>query len=177
MEDMNTFDPFYDFDAITDEMILDLHKAVVGYKQSARRFEAMRSKREAISVLKTQLEVQETYDAIMRAIWTIPAMVHIAGQKRSETHPKSGAEATVQRCQRCGSMLQLWHDGMIVMDDEGPTEVDEEAVSWWNEGEIVAKATHAGGMHMYEIGDRELHHYEHECVDIKGVLGTLFDEE
>jgi len=45
MEDMNSFDPFYDFDAITDEMILDLHKAVVGYKQSARRFEAMRSKR------------------------------------------------------------------------------------------------------------------------------------
>ena len=176
MEEMS-FEPFYDYESITEEMIEDLHKVVVGYKVAARRFEAMRSKREAISVLKTQLEVQEAYNAIMSALWTVPAMIHVAGAPRTETHPRTGTEAVAQRCQRCGSMLQLWHENLIVMGEEGPTEVEQENVSWWDEGQIVAKAIQPGGMHMYQIDDRELHHYEHECVDIKGIVGTIFDEE
>ena len=176
MDEMN-FEPFFDYDGITDEMIDDLHQVFVAYKKASDRFTAMKSRREAIRVLETQTAVRETYDAVMAALWTVPAMVHIAGPKRQETHPEHHSEATLQRCQRCGSILQLWHDHMLCMTEHGPEQVTEENVEWWAEGDMVGKSNYETGMNLYEIDDRELHSWEHPCVDIKGIVGTLFGEE
>jgi ribosomal protein S27AE len=174
MEDMN-FEPFFDYESVDERMASDLHSVITDYRKCCQRFESNGSVVNAVAVMKAQDELQHVYEAIKHSIFTVPALVHVAGPKKVETHPESGNEATVQRCSRCGSVIQLWHEHMIAMTGEGPRELDEDEVPWWKVGDVVAKCNHPAGMNLYEIENRPLKRHERECVDMS-MIENIFRE-
>lgn len=172
------FDPFYDYDSIASEMVDDLHKAVVDNTASVKLFAREKTRENAISVLKAQRQIQIVYDNVMQTLWTVPAMIHLAGEKKIEVHPETEIEGVVQRCKRCGSVLQFWYEGLIHMTSVGPQQVDEDDVSWWRDGDRVGKCSHEHGINLYEIDpQRSLEKHERDCVNMAGVIDSMFGDE
>jgi hypothetical protein len=170
VSDQKNFEPFLDWGAITPEMAADLHENIVEFRRAQDLFLQDPTPEHAGAVLKPQFELTKIANAIHETIFTIPVMVHSAGQKTRET-TDDDKESITQRCKRCGSILQRWVEGFAVMTPGGPVELDESNLPWWDEDDRVAKATGDGGMAMYEIEkNRELNKYELLCVDLAGML-------
>lgn len=160
------FEPYIDWDAITDEMTDDLHKKVVEYKEAQDNFLAQKSKENASRLMRLQWELSRLGTAITHTIFTVPMMVHVAGPKAQSTK-EDHTEEIIQRCKRCGSVLQIWQDKFLIPTPEGLQPVDPDQMPWWNEGDIVAKASDESGSTMYEIEEgRDLDPHERPCPDL-----------
>jgi hypothetical protein len=177
---MQNFDPFLDWNAIDDEIAAELNKALKNYRRAMEAFAKMKRgdedfARAAQVFLKTQLRLQRMASGVINHIYTVPVMVHVAGEKKVETNPDNEDQTGVlQRCARCGSILNLWREGMMMLDpEEGPREVCEEDLPWFEPGTVIAKAENNGSISLYPIeGDRELEKHERECVALNELFGT-----
>jgi hypothetical protein len=184
-DDQQNFEPYIDWNGLTDEMAWDLVEKLVPYKlanerlikQATRRWRKpnLRKMREAtVELLQLQSELGSLNEAIIRTLVTIPMMIHVAGPKTvEECDSGTHNEHRVQRCARCGSVLQMWQEGMMHLTPAGPAEVTEEEISWWTPGTLVAKSGSSGpGLSMYEVEPegRELEKHEMVCVDLNKIL-------
>jgi len=175
---MQNFDPFIDWEAIDDEIAADLNKAVKNYRRAQLGFAKMKRGDEDFAkaaqvFLKSQLHLTRLANSVINHIYTVPVMVHIAGERKTEVNPDDeSSEGILQRCARCGSILHLFRDGLMVLDPEtGPREMQEEDLPWFDPGALVAKAETETGVQMYVLDDKhELKKHERECV----ALNELF---
>lgn len=176
---MQNFDPFIDWEAIDDEIAAELNKAVKNHRRAVDAFARMKRGDEDFAkaaqvVLKTYVKMGRTAQGIINHLWTVPVMVHVAGERKWETNPDDeDVQGLLQRCARCGSILHLFHEGMMVLDPEtGPRAMTEDDLPWYTPGDVIAKSDQGGNVSMYLIENgRELEKHEHECV----ALNELFD--
>jgi hypothetical protein len=163
---MKNFDPFPDWEKVDQEMADDLHAVVVQQREAVEAFEENKTPENAAELIRLYTETQATCEAIMRAIWTQPVLVHVAGEREWEKNPgDEDQEALLQRCQRCKSVLSFWFENMMMMADDGPRPMDQDEIPWWEKGEIVAKGEGENGFSMYLVEKgRELEKHEIECV-------------
>lgn len=166
------FEPYIDFDAIDDRMTDDLHEAASAYKQATESFMKEKSKENAANLLRTQHRITEIAHAINASLYTQPVMVHIAGEK-SHDSDEDGRDQAIQRCKRCGSVLQIWKTGWAAMTPAGPHRLEEEDLPWWEEDDLVAKNSDNESMTMYEIEkNRDLEKHEFPCLDLTSLAST-----
>lgn len=173
---MPNFEPFFNYDKLTQEMADDLHRAMVKHRLASDTFIRLATPTKGKDVLESSYEVEMVIDEIRQAIWTIPVMVHLAGERKAETCLDCGdEEGVVQRCKRCGSVLHAWNEHLAVLTPDGPRELEEDEVRWWDVDAIVAKGTSSGGsMLMYRIDpSRELERYEMECISLVGLSSDM----
>lgn len=165
------FDPYFDWDLITEEIAADLQMAMRRYYGFARDLANAREPdvELARAVLESHDELDDVVVAIKRHCYRQPMMVHISDEPQMEDNNEDGpSEVLVQRCQRCKSVLHFWHEGMMILTPGGPHELQTDEVPWWPKDTIVAKHnTEDGGVGMYEIeANRDLDSHELECVGI-----------
>lgn len=175
------FEPYYDFESVSDEMAEDLFKSLQEYeKQKNLMLASLPENRAEIAqaLLKAQQEINSVSNAVFDTIYTVPAMIHEAGPKVTEYI--DGNEIHTQRCARCGSILQRWDPRVtqnMSFSDEDGNELDfEEAIPWWNEGDLVGKATGDFMAQLYLVEDRELDSHEKPCLDMSGLFEGLDGE-
>ena len=169
MGENRNFEPYFDWAGITDEMTDDLHERILEYKKAQEDFIAEKSNQNAARFMRLQWEVARIGNAITQTIYTIPVMVHVAGQK-IYGKDEDGTDQVIQRCKRCGSILQGWQDRYQVATPEGVVRITEENIPWWQENDVVAKPAEEIGTKMYEIeNDRPLEEHEKLCPDLSGL--------
>jgi len=173
-DEQKNFEPYLDWDSIEDEMVDDLHELFMEFRKAKKNFISSKSKERAVAVLKAQYELGRITTAIHHAIFTRPMMIHVAGPKQ-KIADEDGSDQIVQRCKRCGSILQLWSENFMAVTPAGPIPLEEEDVPWWDDDDVVAKAGDPDqGMQMYEVGkDRELERHERLCPDLTSLAGDL----
>lgn len=161
-----SFEPYFDWDGINDEMAEDLHRALSSQLETRANFLREPTRANAGRFLKATRKLSQIGQAIESTIWTLPVIVHEAGEKKIETDEEDD-EVVMQRCRRCGSILQVWHEHIALMTPSGPQRIAEEDIPWWNPGAIIAKSDSDNGMmSMYEIEGRELDKHEKICPDL-----------
>ena len=172
-QSMSNFEPFIDWDDISDEMVADLAEAFERFRSSQEAFSKEKTKANAVEMLESQMAVSDVATAITHTLHTIPVMVHVAGPKVSAE--EDDQEAITQRCTRCGSILQKWMSGYHAITPGGPLPLTEDDLPWWDEGDIVAKSgDEHDSMTMYEVDPkRELEKHERQCysLDSLGLSG------
>ena len=174
VEDRN-FEPYIDWDEMSDEMAEDVYDLVVRYKQAQDDLvtcPAAHRKTHAIELMQVQGELAVTFSAVQRTLYVLPMMVHIAGPKKHGTSDE-GLEQALQRCKRCGSVLQCWEENFAVMTPDGPMPLDEDGIPWWDEGDVVAKSSTDGhqGTAFYLVEDPDnLQQHEKPCPDLAKII-------
>lgn len=165
---MTSFEPFFDYAQIDAEMAQDLKEVYTDLRAAQDRLIKSTAENEILEAAKTLLECQNEISIIARSIneeiFTVPAMVHVAGEVLMEDNPEDGYDdfLYVQRCERCGSNLHF---------------CDFEMEPYFDVGEKVAKVVVSrspsgrSGESLYRIGDRDLEPYEFECVSLKNIFG------
>lgn len=170
------FDPFIDWEGITPEMVDDIHATLKEFRAAQESFLRTASSEDAAAMLRNQWDLTRTIEAITQTLYTIPVMVHVAGEKKIEEDEQWG-EITRQRCVKCGSVLGEWMERMMILTPVGPKQVEEEDLPWWTPGQRVAKAGTQGeddqSMRLYLVEDRELDKHEMPCVDLQDLFGQL----
>ena len=169
MSENESFEPYVDWDGLTEEMSADFHEIYVSYREAAQKFLKSGVREDAVELLRLQADLGGLNEAITRTLIVIPAMVHVAAPVKSEPceDHDDHDDHTVQRCSRCGSVLQFWREGLAILTPGGPHVIPEEEIKWWPEGATIAKATDDDGPStMYQIEDRALERYEMLCVDL-----------
>ena len=169
---MSSFDPYPDFSKISQEQAEELQEAFKEYKELSNLLIGDATPETAGKVLQAHHDLSVKCDDVIHDIWTVPVMVHVADDPKWEKNPDDDdQEALLQRCSRCKSVLQFWHEKMIVMGRDGGTDtVEEEDIPWWEAGTMVAKSTDQRdpmimNMSMYEVEPgRDLEKHERECV-------------
>lgn len=170
-----TFEPYVDFDAVTQEMADAVRDSILGYKTAMDALAAApeATPQLAAAMLRASEQASDIVREIINTLFVTPVMVHVAGERREETNPDDPEEsAVVQRCSRCGSILHMWSERMGVVDPEtGPRHLEVEEIPWWDVGTRVAKATFTTGspVGMYPISDRSLKDHEHVCADLSSL--------
>lgn len=161
---MTGFEPFIDWDEFDDEMLGDLSTAYDQFRAAQKRFDKKKTKENAIALLKTQLEISDIATAVHRTLFTVPVMVHVAGEK-AFTQDDDGGTVITQRCTRCGSVLQDWKAGYHSMTPAGPMPIGQDDIPWWDAGDIVGKSGDENeSMTVYQIDpERNLEKHEREC--------------
>lgn len=171
------FEPFIDFESVSEEMAEDAHAMLSRYRKAVDAFVAGSPNDVAAcaEVLESAHEMDKVFRASYNHLYTMPVMVHVAGEKRVEQNPDdSSQEAIFQRCARCGSVLSFFHEEMGILDPETGTarRMEEGDIPWWEEGTIVAKSNSEHGIGMYEIAaDQELEKHERMCVALNDLVG------
>ena len=169
MSENQGFEPYLDWSSLTQEMADDLHQLISAYKAAQKKFEEHNTTENAADLMRLQLELTATSAAIQQDLITIPVLVHLAGPKTEGTDSE-GHEEIVQRCTRCGSLLQRWCEALVSMTPAGPRSVEQDEMPWWDPGDVVAKASGDNGHAMYEITEgRALEKHEKECLDLTGL--------
>ena len=166
------FEPFIDWHGINDEMAQDLAKTVREFRSAQEAFARFDDTstgdafcKAAADMLLTQHELATTVNAIQSTLFIVPVVIHVAGIRMLEQDDETN-DRVVQRCARCGSVLQMWVEGLIRPTPDGPQEISQGDMVWWGEGEVVAKAPAEGGNRMYPVRDRELEEYEQPCPNL-----------
>ena len=155
------------FEDISVEMADDLYEGIARYEAAKKILLQSGAKeriRAARELLGAQKEMSDTANAIYETIWTVPMMVHTAGPAKDEQDDQ-GNSYTVQRCSRCGSVLQSFNAEGIQAALYGLEEAED--LPWWTEGDLVAKSGDSDyKLSLYLIEDRDLEPFEYECVDL-----------
>jgi hypothetical protein len=164
-----SFEPFFDYDQINDEMAADIREAYVELRAAQDTLISSTDSQEILAAAKSLLEWQNEISIIARSIneeiFTLPAMVHVAGDVSAEEDVDFDNDDVsmiyVQRCERCGSNLHF---------------ADSEMDPYFEVGEQVGKIvmnqsmTKRIGETLYRIGDRDLEPHEFECVSLKNIF-------
>lgn len=153
-----SFEPFFDYEALSHEMASDLRDALGQLRQAQDDLLSAQDAEGQVAharlVVEAQNEIRLIHSAINREIYRVPAMVHVAGKPKLEF--ERGRPVYVQRCERCGS--DLCHS---YKEDDEHFEV----------GDLIAKAEVQEGQAMYSIGERKLEDHELRCVSFKEIFG------
>ena len=173
--DIQNFDPFYDWSSITQEMADDLHR---DFRKHKENLDALVASEQpdislAAAVMESLNEIQLTSEAIRKTVWTQPVMVHIAGSRKHETNPDNpNEEAVLQRCSRCGSVLNFWQEGMMSLTEDGPRQMEEDEIPWWDQGALIGKVNGSLSISTYLIEEgRDLEKHEMECPSLMDLDG------
>jgi hypothetical protein len=168
MDKDQNFDPYIDWSGITQEMVDDFHGTMVKFRKASDQFLEKPNKEDLAAVLRTQSDLSSNFHAIMATLYTVPAMVHVAGERVQEELEDGRHE--YQRCTRCGSTLAYWRSGLMTRTSEGETEITEDNIAWWEPGDVVAKAiVQDVGGELYLVSNRELEPHEKFCPDLSGL--------
>lgn len=164
---MSEFEPFFDYDKVNQEMADAFGQAIHRHKKIVEeifRSGGKCSPKQLVEALKSNEECEEIVGAIKEDIFTIPVIVHVAEDPAEDEE----SEGIVQRCARCKTVLSFWREGIQALTAEGPRQIDQEDVPWWDEGTLIAKTSSSQGIGMYEITpqDRKLERHEVECVGL-----------
>ena len=176
---MQNFDPFLDWEAIDEEIASDINKHVKRHRRLMEQFALMKRGdpgfvEAARELMQQQHKTTTLMGQVMHHIYTVPAMVHIAGERKWEDNLDDNTEqGLIQRCARCGSPLGFFSEGMMVIDEDSgqPRPLVEEDVPWFTVGETIGKIDRDEGMTMYAIEGRELFKHERECVALNDLMG------
>ena len=170
-DEKNNFEPFIDWDGLDEEMSNDLWSALREFELAKVTFLKERRPENAARLMIAQEKISEINDAIRNTLFTLPMMVHCAGEK-IVGNDDDGREEIIQRCTRCGSTLQQWKDGWGTMVDGEVKKLEADDLIWWEPGKQIAKATNDTTTSLYEIPlDRPLEKHELMCPDFAGELG------
>ena len=170
----NSFEPYPDFEKITQEDADELHQLFRDYRQKSDRLEQEARVEYVADFLQSFHAMNVRIEETVNRIWTVPYMVHVAGDKKTEQNPDDPTEEGIfQRCSRCGSTLNFWREGLMFLTPDGPKEMAEEDVPWWTPGERIAKRDGGPqGYGMYRIdADHELEKHEIMCVSLESLVG------
>jgi len=179
MSESRGFEPYLDWEKITDEMTDDLHEGLSFFHEAQDRFLENKTSKNAADMLRSHYEMSSIASDVKEAIYTQPMMVHIAGEVKVEENPENPLdEVTIQRCKRCGSVLQIYKEGLAQITESGPEPVTEDEVLWWDDGDVVAKTSDSTSIHMYQIEGqgkpaRKLEKHEMECVSLEDLVGDF----
>jgi hypothetical protein len=176
----SAFEPFLAYELLDDKMAKKLHDAMREHRQTLDAFveDDEPDIQRAAEVMRSLERVENTYNDIANDIYRVPAIVHVAGETKEESNPENEEEvATVQRCSRCGSMLQFWFDGIMFLSRDGKVrQFEEEDTRWWDIGQQIAKQDAPGHIDLYPVKEgRGLERWETECADLSE-LEALFVE-
>lgn len=153
-----SFEPFFDYEALSEEMAEDLRDALRQLRQAQEDLLSASDAEGLVScardVVEAQNEIMSVHREINHHIYTVPAMVHVAGKAKLEF--SEGRPLYVQRCDRCGSEL---------------CRSRSEEEQNFTEGELVGKAQMEDGQAMYLVGNRDLEDHELRCVSFKEIFG------
>lgn len=158
-----SFEPFFNYEAISDEMAEDMRDALSQLREAQEDLLSADDAEGRVSsaqrVVEAQNEIMFIHREVNRHIYTVPAMVHVAGKPKLEF--ENGRPVYVQRCDRCASDLSR--------------SIQEGDDDHFGVGEKVAKAQMDRDEKLYEtmylVGDRELHEHELQCVSFKEIFG------
>lgn len=171
------FEPFLAYELLDEKMAGKLHKQMKDYREALDTFveDEEPDIEKARVLMQAMEEMEDVYKDVTNDIYRIPAIVHIAGERSEEENPDNPEEtATVQRCSRCGSMLQFWYDGLMYLSRNYEIRpLEEEDSRWWDVGQQIAKHDTPGATDLYPIKDRELERWETECADLSGLENIL----
>lgn len=169
----DNFDPFLDWDKIDHAQAKKLAKTALHHRRAVDRLIEDPSPENAAKVLRGHHELQQVAQDIEMKIFTVPAMIHIAGPVIEKTDD-NGDDIMEQRCARCGSVINQWSSGMMMITAQGPMRLERDEVPWVDEGVTVGKADHGSHIGCYLLNGRvELESHEVECVD----LAKAFDAD
>jgi hypothetical protein len=152
-------EPYFDYDAVTQEMADDLHAKLRAFGEAQRLFSENGCVENARTLMRTRFELAGCEDEIRTIIWTEPVTVHVAGPREEEEDDhEEGHEGVLytQRCARCKTVLSRWCEHMPV---------PFEAMPWWPEGAVVGKFSYGPMVRVELIGDRDLEKHEVMCPD------------
>lgn len=159
------FEPFFDYDAVPVELANELMEAVVRRRKAENNLTTTRAPRAAGELMKAIRDLNAIGEKIYQQIFTVPVMVHIAGERQWEEEEDNAPAGYCQRCSRCGSILNFWHENLVQMTPYGPQRVDVENAGWHDVGVIVAKGEVGMQYKLYEIPkDQPLKKHERECL-------------
>lgn len=150
-------------------MANDLHRATVRFARARDNFlRHPASILNGVEMIESSHLIEQTIREISQVLWTLPVIVHVAGTRQSEPCDDcDDGDVVIQRCKRCGSTLHQWHNNTVMPTSQGFSELTEDDVSWWEEDELVAKATINGRVTMYAVEPgRSLDKHEMECVSL-----------
>lgn len=176
----SAFKPFLAYELIDIKMAEKLHDAMCEHRVAVDDFVESEevSVEKARRVMESLERIEHTYNGISNEIYRVPSIVHLAGEAKEESNPDNPEEtATVQRCSRCGSMLQFWFDGIMYLTYDGRVRNwEENDTHWWEVGQQIAKSDITGATDLYEIDDgQKLERWETECADLSE-LEASFEE-
>ena len=84
----DTFEPFFHYPYVTDEMADELQSAMAAHRAAQDKLLVSRtgkSRRTAAErLLAAQKELSDTANAIYETIYVTPAIIHVAGEKKHE---------------------------------------------------------------------------------------------
>lgn len=161
------FEPFFDYDQLTDEMVDHFHDALTRNIEAQEAFHKEKNRENLKAVLESHSLITGCAEAIRETIWTEPSTIHVVGPCVEEPHDDHDCLMQVQRCTRCGSVLLAWCEHMPY---------PKESIDWWEEGTVVSKFQAHGMMRIASVGDRRLERYEVMCVDISFMADGGNDE-
>lgn len=161
------FQPHYDWEMLSDDMLNDLHQTSIEYCKTRDTFLIEKTRESAIEFLKAIEKASKTQSEIMNALYVEPALVHVAGSKMEEEI--DGEECVVQRCKRCKTILQFWSEKATYLTSIGPVGMDESEVQWWDEDSLLAKRFYNGIAKIEIIENRELSKHEKLCFDFSEI--------
>jgi hypothetical protein len=174
------FDPFIDYELLDQASANELHLAAKEHRDAVDDFvsDEHASIQKAKLVLQKVDAIDKTATKVLTDLWTVPVMVHVAGEKKTEQNPDNPEhEVDIQRCQRCASILNFWHEDMAVELPDGfdgfGVDLDaQEDHHWWKPGDVVGKVGDESHIGVYSIDPkRELQKHERECVSLSELVG------
>lgn len=176
----SAFDPFLAYELMDDKLASKLHDVLKTHRKNIDVFTDSDDAdvEKARKVMQSLEACEKVYNEIADEIYRVPAIVHVAGDTKEESNPDNPEEfATVQRCSRCGSMLQFWFDGIMFLTRDGRVrEWGEDDTRWWEKGQQIAKQDAPGHIDLYPVKEgRKLDRWETECADLSE-LEAIFEE-
>ena len=170
MANEDIFEPYFDWDKISEQMLDDTHEATVMYARSRDRFLAQKTKANLAAFLSSQQTLSKTALLVEQAIFVVPTMIHIADEP-IEGEDEDGDKTITQACQRCKRVLMLWTANQVVyVPGHGGMELLPEHLNWWSKGDRIALTKDQKNSYIVP-DDRELKPYEHPCPD----FGEMFN--
>lgn len=170
-----SFKPFHDYDQLDAEQAEALKEALARYRKAQDDLLAAHTADRQITCAQRLLEANQdaivVIEEINKDIYTVPALVHTAGEVELEQHEEFGMMLYMQRCERCGSVLHASSS-----EDRGFFE-EGDRIAKRAEKKLSRKPSRRAMMmipdlnQMYFVGDRDLEKHELECVPLKSIFG------
>lgn len=180
-----SFEPFHDYDQINPEQAHSLKEALAKYRKATDDLLTAHTADREVVCAKRVLEAHEEINEVMKGLnkdtYTVPAMIHTAGEVQEEIIEELGdLTLHVQRCERCGSVLKVSHydsgDNFLDIGDRVAKKssrrrrLPARGGARMNERMAARMELLPDIDQMYFVGDRELEDYELECVSLKNIF-------